>query len=200
MSDAEQTRRTRRPKEEPLSGDINEICASPEQARRVARQLAALAGTHVTPGRTWSMEDVRDVLEAAVRTRHTDSVEVLPGREFRRRLRAQCVIAERYQERFACVVLSVAAGLDSSTQASVLDAITERLRSTDVIFLYKRRFALILPRMRPEALEPAVTRVRNLIAIGAGPKAITGVASLVFPSGSLDPNGVLDWAEDQLRD
>jgi hypothetical protein len=76
----------------------------------------------------------------------------------------------------------------------------ERLRKTDMVFLYKRRFALVLPRMRAESLEPLIERVRELVAVGAGEDVVEGIDALVYPDEQhAETQAVLDWAEDQLR-
>ncbi len=181
------------------AGDLKRLCADPALAQRFARRLARLA-REVAPGRDWSLEDLRDVLEVAVHGAPQQSARVLEGRYFRRRLREQVNLADRYGDTFAVVVLTMAEGIEEPVYSSVLDAVTERLRRTDMVFLYRRRFALVLPRMRRAALDPLIARVRELVGVGAGAAAIEAVASLVYP----DPvvaNGalVLDWAEDQLR-
>ena len=180
-------------------GDLEQLCADPALAQRLARRLAE-AAKEISPGRDWSLEDLRDVLEVACRGPSPDRVRVLEGRYFRKRLREQCAIADRYGDPFACVVVRIGQDLDASIYDSVLDAIAERLRRTDMVFLYKRRLALILPRMRAVALGPLIERVRSLVAFGAGPDALDAVKSLVYPDPlHPDTQSVLDWAEDQLR-
>ncbi|MEM9194925.1 MAG: hypothetical protein AAGF12_37445 [Myxococcota bacterium] len=181
------------------SGDLGRICADPLVAQQLGRRLAE-AAREIAPTREWSIEDLRDVLEVACRGPSPDSVQILEGRHFRKRLREQCAFAERYADPFACIVVQLGQDRDTGEYASVLDAITDRLRRTDMVFLYKRRFALILPRMRAEAIDSLIERVRRLINVGAGPKAIQDVARLVFPDPEFpDTQSVLDWAEDQLR-
>jgi len=181
------------------SGDLSRICADSLLAQRLGRRIAA-AAQEIAPGRQWTLEDLRDVLEVACRGPAPDSVRVLEGRYFRKRLREQCALAERYGDPFACVVVHLSDDHDPATYESVLDAITDRLRRTDMVFLYKRRFALILPRMRAVSLGPLVERVRQLVGVGAGEEALDRVRSLVFPDPAYaDTQSVLDWAEDQLR-
>ena len=179
--------------------DLATICADPLLAQRFARRLAELS-SQVLPGRTLSIEDVRDVFEAAVRGRPEDSVRIVEGRYFRKRVREQCGLADRYGDPFAVVVVSVRPEPQPGAYESVLDAIVERLRKTDMVFLYKRRFALVLPRMRDEAVPPMLDRLRELIAVGAGEDVLEKVEWLVYPNPEhADTQSVLDWAEDQLR-
>ena len=181
-------------------GDLQRLCANPHLAQRFARLLAK-AAQGVSPGREWTPEDLRDVLEVAVHGTGQESARVLEGRYFRKRLREQLNLADRYGDSFAVVVITMAPGVSEGVYASVLDAVTERLRRTDMIFLYRRRFALVLPRMRPAALEPLIDRVRELVAIGAGDATLERIDSLCYPTDEIaEGSDVLDWAEDQLRD
>lgn len=181
-------------------GDLKKLCASPHLAQRFAR-LMARAAREVSPGRDWSPEDLRDVLEVAVHGTGQESARVLEGRYFRKRLREQVNLADRYGDSFGVVVITMVNGVSEGVHSSILDAVTERLRRTDMVFLYKRRFALVLPRMRPAALEPLIERVRELIAVGAGDASLERIDSLCYPNDEVEEkSGVLDWAEDQLRD
>lgn len=179
--------------------DLATICADPLLAQRIARQLVEIA-EEVIPGRRWSVEDVRDILDAAVRGRRDPGVRIVEGRYFRKRVREQCALSDRYGDPFAVVVIALMPEPQDGAYQSVLDAIVERLRRTDMVFLYRRRFALVLPRMRGESLEPLVSRVRELIQAGAGEDVVERIESLVYPTAAHgDTQSVLDWAEDQLR-
>lgn len=179
--------------------DLATICGDPLLAQRIARQLVDLA-EEVIPGRRWSVEDVRDILDAAVRGRRDQGVRIVEGRYFRKRVREQCALSERYGDPFAVVVISLRPEPQHGAYQSVLDAVVERLRRTDMVFLYKRRFALVLPRIRTESLAPLIARVNELIRVGAGEDVIEQIDSLVFPDEKhTDTQSVLDWAEDQLR-
>lgn len=179
--------------------DLASICQDPLLAQRIARQIVELA-EDVVPGRRWSVEDVRDILDSAVRGRRDQGVRIVEGRYFRKRVREQCALADRYGDPFAVVVIALHTEPQEGVYQSVLDAIVERLRRTDMVFLYKRRFALVLPRMRRESLAPLVERVRELIHVGAGEGVIENIESIVYPDAHhKDTQSVLDWAEDQLR-
>ena len=179
--------------------DLASICQDPLLAQRIARQIVELA-EDVIPGRRWSVEDVRDILDSAVRGRRDQGVRIVEGRYFRKRVREQCALADRYGDPFAVVVIALHTEPQEGVYQSVLDAIVERLRRTDMVFLYKRRFALVLPRMRTESLAPLVERVRELIQVGAGEGVIENIESIVYPDADhAETQSVLDWAEDQLR-
>ena len=181
-------------------GNLERVCASPALAQRFARAMAK-AAREAFPGREWTPEDLRDVLEVAVHGTAQESARVLEGRYFRKRLREQINLADRYGDSFAVVVITMVSGVQEGVYTSVLDAVTERLRRTDMVFLYRRRFALVLPRMRPAALEPLIQRVQELVAVGAGDTALERIDSLCYPAPELEESSaVLDWAEDRLRD
>ncbi len=181
------------------SADLGTICADPMLADRFARRLAELAN-QTLGGRRWSIEDLRDILDAAVRQKRAERVRIVEGRYFRKRVREQCALADRYGDPFAVVVISLPVEPSAGVYQSVLDAVVERLRRTDMVFLYRRRFALVLPRMRAESLGPLVDRVQALIAVGVGEGAIEQIERIVYPNERhQDTQSVLDWAEDQLR-
>ena len=140
-------------------GDLARLCANPAVAQRFARMLTK-AAREISPNRDWTPEDLRDVLETAVHGTGQETARVLEGRYFRKRLREQVNLADRYGDSFAVVVITMVKGVSEGVYSSVLDAVTERLRRTDMVFLYRRRFALVLPRMRPAALSPLIERVR----------------------------------------
>jgi hypothetical protein len=182
------------------SGDLGAICGDPLVAQRVARHLAA-AAHEIAPGREWSIEDLRDVLEAACTAGpRADGVRVLEGRYFRKRLRDQCALAERYGDPFALVVYRLRDGDDTASYARLLDQITERLRRTDMVFVYRRRFAILLPRMRATSLDSLIGRVAGLLDPEPCAELVESVERLTFPDDAFeDTQAVLDWAEDQLR-
>lgn len=179
--------------------DLDTICGDPLLAQRFAKYIVKAAGGTV-PGGPWSIEDLRDILDAAIRGRRREGVRIVEGRYFRKRVREQCALAERYGDPFAVVVISLRKEPQVGAYQSVLDAVVERLRSTDMVFLYKRRYALVLPRMRDETLGPLIERVRQLISVGAGDDVVEDIQTLVYPDEAhADTQSVLDWAEDQLR-
>lgn len=182
------------------AGDLEKICSDAVLAQRVARRLVE-AARDIAPGRNWSIEDLRDVLDAAVSGPRDDGVRVLEGRYLRKRLREQCALAERYRDPFAFIVVRLGPDDQTGLYASVLDAIAERLRRTDMVFVYKRRFAMLLPRMRRDAVAPLVARQRELLAASASSAVVEAIDVLCYPDPDLaDMQSVLDWAEDHLRD
>lgn len=181
-------------------GDLERICGDAATAQKLARRLVE-AAREASPGRAWSIEDLRDVLDVAVTGPREDGVRVLEGRYFRKRLREQCALAERYRDPFACIVVRMPTEAQAGAHQTVLDAVSERLRRTDMVFVYKRRLAVVLPRMRRDSVGPLVDRIRDLLVASTNERAVEGIEVLCYPDPALaDTQAVLDWAEDQLRD
>lgn len=181
------------------SGDLEKICANPAVARRLARRLAE-AAREISPGREWSVEDLRDLLDAAT-GESLEQARIVEGRHFRKHLRAHCNIAARQGSPCACVVVALAPEREPGTYARVMDGVAEKLRRTDLAFVYKRRYALILPRITPSVLGPLLDRVKRLVVLGAGADAIQAIHATTFPDPThLEVQSVLDWAEDRLRE
>ncbi len=181
-------------------GDLDRICASPGLAARFARELAELAA-RISPGRHWTPETLREVLEVAVHGNAQEAARILEGRYFRKRLKEQTVLAERHKDEFSVVVITIERNMPAAVRSSVLDAVTERLRRTDMVFLYRRRFALVLPRLGATSLGSMLSRISDLITAGSGAGVVERLVGATYPSERFeDARGVLDWAEDQLRD
>lgn len=180
--------------------ELSDICADSDLARRLSRVLAD-AARDAAPGHDWSIEDLREVLEVALNGTRSDRVQILEGRYFRKRLREQCANAERYNEPFSCVVVSLAPEHTRETYSAVMDAVVDALRRADMVFLYKRRFAMILPRMRREAVDAFVARLKNVIGVGLDLSNVESIESLACPDPAYrEISNVLDWAEDRLRE
>lgn len=171
------------------------LCKTPPLAGRLARRV--LSQLESESGRRWTLEELRDVLEVAAHGQAQSSAKILEGRYLRRRLSEQVALSEKYRDHFSLVVLTLHQTIESASYSHVVDALGEELRASDMLFLYKSRIAAILPRVRRAALETLLERVESKLAEAA----VKDIATLVHPEDQLpDRHGVLDWAEDQLRD
>lgn len=171
----------------------------PLLAQQFARRLA-LAAKEIVPSGDWSMEELRDVLEVAVLGASSDGVRVVEGRYLRKRVREQCAYAERYGEPFALVVLLLKTEPAEDAYKNAVDVLAERLRRSDMIAIYKRRVALLLPRMHPAAVTALTERIHRSFDAAVGSAVVDSVPALVFPAETNpDTQSVLDWLEDQLR-
>jgi hypothetical protein len=169
-----------------------------EAATAFARQILQAAGK-MMPGREWSAQDVRDILTFALEG-GGDPVPVVEGRYLRKRLKEQLARAERYREPFTVMFLTLAEGSDASQYQSLIDLLMERLRRSDMVFMYRRKAAIILPHTGEKAAEGLVSRIGNLAAATIQPKVEIEFVVRTYPHASFrHPAEVLDWAEDQLR-
>jgi hypothetical protein len=178
------------------SADLEALKRDPALAQQFARRLAAIARDL---GHELSVEDLRDILEVAVQGARAES-RIVEGRYLRKRVREQVASSERYGDSFALVVIKLVNEPAPGVYSSAMDGVVERLRRSDMITVYRRRVAMLLPRMRREALGPLVLRVAASIDAAAGRKVVEGDAQLVYPSDAHgDTQSVLDWLEDELR-
>ncbi len=168
-------------------------------AQQFVRRLL-LQAKEIAPNATWSAEDLLDVVEAAVHGRIPDLDRVVEGRYLRKRVRELCAYAERYGEPFAMVVLKLAREPKEGLYGSMAHPIVEKLRRTDMVTAYKRRFAVLLPRMDAAALPALSERLAAVANDLAGAKVVEATTSTMFPIPDLDETQlILDWLEDQLR-
>lgn len=168
-------------------------------AQQFARRLL-LSAKEIAPNAEWSVEDLLDVVEAAVHGRIPDQDRVVEGRYLRKRVRELCAYAERYGEPFAMVVLKLSREPREGLYGSMAEPIVAKLRKTDMITAYKRRFAVLLPRMAKEALPSLSARLSAVADDLAGMRVVESAAATMFPVPDLDETQlILDWLEDQLR-
>jgi hypothetical protein len=120
-------------------------------AQQFARRLLASA-KEIAPEADWSVEDLLDVVEAAVHGRVPDGERVVEGRYLRKRVRELCAYAERYGEPFAMLVLKLTREPREGLYGSMAQPLVSMLRKTDMVTAYRRRFAVLLPRMDASAL------------------------------------------------
>ncbi|MBX7192527.1 MAG: hypothetical protein K1X94_10740 [Sandaracinaceae bacterium] len=168
-------------------------------AQQFARRLL-LSAKEIAPNAEWSVEDLLDVVAAAVHGRVPDVDRVVEGRYLRKRVRELCAYAERYGEPFAMVVLKLSREPRDGLYGSLAEPIVSELRKTDMITAYKRRFAVLLPRMEAHALPSLIERLSRVADRLAGSRVVESAASTMFPVPDLDETQlILDWLEDQLR-
>jgi hypothetical protein len=178
--------------------DLDALRRDPLLAQQFARRLAAIA-RDLLPGDAPSVEDLRDILEVAVQGARAHE-RIVEGRYLRKRVREQCAYSERYGEGFAMVVLQLVPEPEPGVYSSAMEQVVEKLRRSDMVTVYRRRVAMLLPRMRADALDPLVARVRQRLDLTAGKKVVEATETLVFPSETrTDTQSVLDWLEDALR-
>lgn len=169
-----------------------------EMATSFVRQLLQ-AASKMIPTREWSTQDLRDIL-GYVLEGGADPVPTLEGRYLRKRLKEQLARAERYQEPFSLMFVSLSENADTIHHQGLVDLLMERLRRSDMVFLYRRRVAIILPHTNEKAAEGLIARIRSLATATIPPEVTIDMLVRTYPSAEFgNPAEVLDFAEDQLR-
>jgi hypothetical protein len=180
--------------------DFESISKEQKSAERFVRRLLDAAALLV-PDREWTEEDLREIIELAGASA-TDAVPVLSARQYRKRLREEATRADRYKQTFSTMIVRLAEKGEDEDYASVLDALIERLRKTDLVFLYKRHVAILLPHTGAPVLITLVGRIRALIAAVASVDADEiGIASCSYPSREMpSAETLLVWADGNLKE
>lgn len=180
--------------------DFESISKDPKSAERFVRRLLD-AATLLVPDHEWTEDDLREVIDFSGASA-SDAVPVLSARQYRKRLREESARADRYKQTFSTMIVNLTEKGEDEDYASVLDALIERLRKTDLVFLYKRHVAILLPHTGAPVLTTLVGRIRALIAAVASVDADEiGIASCSYPSREM-PSGdaLLTWADANLKE
>ena len=157
-------------------------------------------GNRIMNDHELSIEDLVTICPLALERRET-GVMMLEGRHLRGRVSEQISRADRYKEPFSLMFLKLNAALDRSGYDSVVDTLCERMRKTDLMFIFKTRIALILPHTLKEPCAVLAARVQELLETAVTTGIIDGIPTLTYPDPEITARSqVLDWAEDQLRD
>jgi hypothetical protein len=127
-------------------------------------------------------------------------ITMLEGRHLRGRVGEQIARANRYDETFSLIALKFAEKPDRSAYDSVVDTLCERMRKSDLMFLFKTRIILLLPHTPKEPCGMLTERIRGLLLAAYTPLPAVEMAALTYPDETIErSNQVLDWCEDQLR-
>ncbi len=156
-------------------------------------------GQRMLPDHDLNIEDVLSICHLALK-RKERGVVMLEGRHLRGRIGEQVSRADRYKEPFSLLVLNLDGLNDMITYDSVVDTLCERMRKTDLMFLFKYRIVLILPHTENKACEILSHRIQHLLEETVVSKPLPEFARLTYPDENiLKTSQVLDWTEDQLR-
>jgi len=157
-------------------------------------------GNRIMNDHELSIEDLVSICHLALAQRET-GVMMLEGRHLRGRVSEQISRADRYNEPFSLMFVKLNASLDRSGYDSVVDTLCERMRKTDLMFIFKSRLALILPHTLKDPCATLATRVQQLLETAVATGIIDGIPTLTYPDPEITSRSqVLDWAEDQLRE
>jgi hypothetical protein len=174
------------------------IMSSREMAGSFLRYLLSAASKMIP--RQWTAQDLQDILTFVIEGGESP-VQFIEGRYLRRRIQEQIVRAERYHEPFALMVIKATEQLDHESYAGLVDLLTERLRRSDMVFLYKQKIAIILPHTPGNVLERLIERINKLaLASELLQKVKLDFFNAFYPSNAFaTPYEILDWVEDELR-
>ena len=186
-------------KKEPGAAQMSFTAVSTHQAMADAfvKELLRL-GKKIMPDRDLSVEDLVSICHTAMDGRER-GVVMLEGRHLRGRIGEQLSRAERYKESFSIFVIELESMRDTNSYDAVVDTLCERMRKTDLMFLFKYRVVLILPHTKHDGCEILSHRIRELL--GSAMKELKIQMSFTtYPSDQFEKGSdVLDWAEDKIR-
>lgn len=178
------------------AGDLESVLKNPDVARRFARRLELLA-QEFSPHHAWTAEDLRAVLEVAIHGTAQTTAKVLEGRYLRKRIRAEVRLSLARQEPLSILVVKLEAPLSDIPRGDLASAVSSCLRAGDFLFLFRKRVAVLLPRLAGPLRERVEANLWK--ALAHAPGRVVGIESNTFESAPVEAE-VLAWAEDQLRD
>jgi len=157
-------------------------------------------GRGIIRDRDLSVEDLVAICRVANDNRE-ESVTMLEGRHLRSRVGDQLSRADRYGEPFTLMVLSLQLVPDRAAYDSVVDTLYERMRKSDLVFLFKTRIVLLLPHTNSSQAEQLTERLNGLLAAAFDVPPQIPMSFLTYPAPAIErSSAVLDWVEDKLRD
>lgn len=167
-------------------------------AEAFVRELMSI-GQRMMPDHDLTIADMATICHVAL-DKGEAGITMLEGRHLRGRVGEQISRANRYDETFSLIALKFAERPERAVYDSVVDTLCERMRKSDLMFLFKARLILVLPHTPAEACELLKGRIRGLLEATYTPPPEVAMAGITYPDPSIEnSNQVLDWCEDQLR-
>ena len=174
------------------------VTTNRDMAQALLDRLLKVAEKMV-PEKRWAIDDLLAVLRTAVDPR-SGAAAMLEGKYLRRSLREQMALSDRYKETFSILVMAFDAKGDEGLQQSLIDAVIERLRKSDMVFLFRRRAVILLPRTDAAAAEKLMSRLRLLFSTAIGGDLAVAFRCRTYPAPDItSQDEILDWTEEQLR-
>jgi len=169
-----------------------------EMASAFVRELIR-HGNKIMHDHELTVEDLISICHLALERREA-GVTMLEGRHLRGRVSEQISRADRYNEPFSLMMVKLIPTLDTTSYDSVVDTLCERMRQTDLMFIFKVRVALLLPHTGKEQAGLLAGRVQELLEKAVAKGIIEEITSITYPNEDIKTRSyVLDWAEDALR-
>jgi len=167
-------------------------------AEAFVRELIAV-GQRMMPDHDLSIPDLATICHVAL-DKGEAGITMLEGRHLRGRVGEQISRANRYDETFSLIALKFSERPDPATYDSVVDTLCERMRKSDLMFMFKSRLILVLPHTPAEPCQMLQGRIKGLLDAAYTPPPTVDMAGLTYPDPEIEKSSeVLDWCEDQLR-
>ncbi len=187
----------RDPADHPLMS-YTAVTSHQSMAEAFLEELISL-GQKIMPDHVLTITDVLSICKVALK-QGGPGVVVLEGRHLRGRISEQLSRADRYKESFSVLVLQFDNADDGNVYDSMVDTLCERMRKTDLLFLFRSRIVLVLPHTEAHACIALQKRILSLVDDAMNPKPEIGFHALTYPNPDLSRSmKVLDWVEDRLR-
>lgn len=155
---------------------------------------------HLIPDHTLTAEELMAIFRLALDTNNDRSITMVSGRHLRARIAEQVSRAQRYREPFSLLVLNLDGVTDTEDYEAIVDTLRERMRQTDLIFLFKYRIVLLLPHTSMEPCKILLERIQLLLKECSDTIPQITIGHLTFPNPSINnAMEVLDWVENILR-
>ena len=125
---------------------------------------------------------------------------MVSGRHLRARISEQVSRAKRYGEPFSLLVLDLDKIETVDDYDAIVDTLRERMRQTDLIFLFKHRIVLMLPHTSAAPCQVLLERIQMLLKECIVNLPDLPISKLTYPNDAMTKSmEVLDWAENKLR-
>jgi hypothetical protein len=174
------------------------VTSHKEMADAFVREILRLA-QRIIPDHELSIEDLMAICHMALDRREAGIV-MMEGRHLRGRVAEQISRADRYDEPFSLMVLRLEELPDKAAYESVVETLCERMRKTDLMFMFKHRIVLILPHTPRKPRRMLEERIKCLLEAAFNEVRNMDIHGLTYPDPSLkNKSSVLDWVEDHLR-
>jgi hypothetical protein len=186
-----------KPREHPRMS-ITAVTSHQSMAEAFVRELIA-HGQRLVPDHDLTLADLATICHVAM-DKGEAGITMLEGRHLRGRVGEQISRANRYDEPFSLIALKFSERPKPAVYDSVVDTLCERMRKSDLMFLFKTRLILVLPHTPKEACEMLKGRIKGLLEAAYSPPPEIDMAGTTYPDPEIEhANEVLDWCEDQLR-
>lgn len=169
-----------------------------EMAEAFVNELIRM-GQRIMPDHDLTVEDLVSICHIALDKKDA-GVVMLEGRHLRGRISEQLSRGDRYKEPFSLMVLRLSSETTRTEYEAVVDTLCERMRKTDLMFMFKSKIVLILPHTIKDNCGILAERIEHLLKEAVNTGIQVDINHLTYPDPGIESKSVvLDWTEDQLR-